>query len=237
MTELRSLTEDGRRQFVEYLQRQKAGSGEAPPLSRLGSEPFSREFEVPVGFDATRGFPTRYQLGAYVNSILSSVDRTSVLRDHGIWDWLSLAWFEQLCPLHQGTRKVGETARYVVSSDRTDYYRHLVRHAWDLYGLHGVYSRLFLECPPHKNNDFVEKLACRQDIITNKPLIEAADSLYWDRRRGRPKTGATNANRPGNVRRFVRVVQQLGLTYDLHSMSAAQILSLLPREFQAWRRS
>ena len=167
---------------------------------------------------------------------MGGIDRNTLLVHHGIWDYLTLLWFDQFCPSNEGQRRIRENARYIVSPDRTDYYRHLVLCAWELYSLHGIYSRLFLECPPHIHNDWTEQLASRQDIITNKALIEVTDRLYWDGRRRGPKTGATDRHRLGNVRRLVRVIQQLDLTYDLYAISPDEISRLLPEEFDIWKR-
>lgn len=235
MIELRCLTESGRSLFTEYLQRIKIGSSEPPPQDELTHESYSTGFSPVVEVNENLVFSTRYELGEYLNEIFNRIDRNNLLSNCGIWDWLALLWFDKICPENQGRRNVRETARYIVSRDRTDYYRHLILCAWDLYSLHGTYSRLFLKCPPYIHNDWTEQLASRQDIITNKGLIETADRLYWDNNRGRPKRGATDRNRQGNVRRLVRVIAQLDLTYDLHAMSADKILLLLPEEFDVWK--
>jgi len=238
MKELRCLSEPGRVAFTDYLQRIRQGASEEPPVAELSREPFSIEFLPLVQVDESLVFPTRYQMGEYLNTVLKGIDRNTLLANQGIWDYLTLLWFNQVCPQNEGQRSIRENARYIVSPDRTDYYRHLVLCAWELYSLHGIYSRLFLECPPHIHNDWTEQLASRQEIITNKALIEAADRLYWDKNQQRPKTGATDRNRPGNVRRLVLVMRQLDLTYDLHAMSVDEIVSLLPpREFRRWRSS
>jgi len=234
--ELRCLSELGCDAFTNYLSRVRQGASEGPPVSTLNQEPFSTEFIPAVQADESLVFLTRYQMGEYLNTILKGIDRNTLLANHGIWNYLTLLWFDQLCPESGGHRAVRENARYIVSPDRTDYYRHLVLCAWDLYSLHRAYSRLSLECAPHIHNDWTEQLASRQEIITNKALIEAIDKLYWDNNQQRPKTGATDRNRPGNVRRLVLVMRQLDLTYDLHAMSVDGILSLLPsREFKRWR--
>ena len=41
----------------------------------------------------------------------------------------------------------------------------------------------------------------------------------------------------GGLIRFVDVVEQLELTYDLFSLNGEKVLALLPKEFQVWRRS
>jgi hypothetical protein len=76
----------------------------------------------------------------------------------------------------------------------------------------------------------------RRDLIANRGVIEAALALYFDAQRGRPKAGAQGSlHQPGTVRRFVRVLQQLDVTYDIFGLSGEQLLELLPREFDQWR--
>lgn len=239
MKELRELTEQGRSVFVDYLQRIRQGLSEQPSVSELSREPFSIEFLPAVQIDESLVFSTRYKMGQYLNTVLEGIDRNNLFSHHGIWEYLTVIWFNQLCPCNnEGLRSVRENAKYLVSPDRTDYYRHLVLCAWDIYSLHGIYSRLFLDCPLPVHNDWVEQLASRQEIITNRALIETIDRLYWDDSRQRPKTGATDRHQPGNLRRFVQIVRQLDLTYDLHTMSVEEILSLLPAgEFNRWRGS
>jgi hypothetical protein len=75
-------------------------------------------------------------------------------------------------------------------------------------------------------------------VITNCSLIEVVDTLYFDPESpgaGRPKRGALTRSRAGNLRRLISVIQQFDLTYDLYAMTSAQILDLLPKEFERWR--
>jgi hypothetical protein len=67
-------------------------------------------------------------------------------------------------------------------------------------------------------------------------VLEALNALYLDRAHGLPKRNAqTPSPQPGTLRRFVRVLQQLDVTYDVYGMSGEAILDLLPPEFDAWR--
>ena len=84
-------------------------------------------------------------------------------------------------------------------------------------------------------NDFMEQMASRQDIITNKALIEVVDRIYWDTKMKRPKINATNRKIAGNIRRLLSLVYQLELTYDLRTMSTDDIIKLLPSEFNSWK--
>lgn len=66
--------------------------------------------------------------------------------------------------------------------------------------------------------------------------MEAAYALYFDNTSQKPKRGSLMKNSPGTLYRFIDVVQQLDLTYDLYSMTGDQILQLLPGEFDRWRQ-
>lgn len=77
-------------------------------------------------------------------------------------------------------------------------------------------------------------LAHRRELISNRGLMQVIDLLYWDHETGRPKRGSTTGERPGNLRRLIRVVAQLGLNYDLYGMTGPQIVELLPPEFTEW---
>jgi len=60
--------------------------------------------------------------------------------------------------------------------------------------------------------------------------------LYFDRKTAKPKRGSLMKNSPGTLYRFIDVVQQLHLTYDLYSMTGEEVLDLLPSEFDRWRQ-
>jgi hypothetical protein len=96
-------------------------------------------------------------------------------------------------------------------------------------------SKLLLYSPPNSESTFHHQLAQRQSIITNKGLMEAATLLYFENSRGKPKRGAITRNRAGTVFRFIDVVQQLDLNYDLYSMTGEEVLQLLPAEFDRWQ--
>lgn len=237
MIALRVFSEEGIEKFREYLQSLKNNPQTARP--DLSSILYSHQFLPPVQIDETKSFSTRMEMGAYLTDHFGAagVDRRTVLNRHDMWTWLAYIWFDQLCPCINGMRKVRETAKYICSSDYTDYYRHYVAVSYDIYSFHGPQnSRLFLSCSAHVHNDFVEQLASRQYIISSRNLIEVVHHLYWDTGRGRMKTGATDRNRRGNIRRLVKNIGQLELTYDIYSMTVDETMSLFSEEFNDWKK-
>jgi len=235
---IRVFSEKGVDRFREYIQKLK----DNPNVSRpdLNAEPYSSEFLPVVTIDENKTFSTRMEMGEYLTNCLRSamIDRNEVIGNNSLWSWLSYIWFDQICPVINGTRRIRETARYICSHDYTDYYRHYVAASYDIYSFHGKdNSRLFLYPPTHIHNDFIEQIASRQYIISNSNLIEVTHRLYWNNSSGYPKRGAQSRNRPGNHRRFVKIIAQLELTYDIYTMGPDEIFDLLPEEFNSWKNS
>ncbi len=236
MTTLRVLTTQGEKKFEEYLLTLKQANQEPFPLQEINHAPWSEEF-VPVIEVEQKAFTTRMQMGMYLTELFTKagIKAEELANRKSLWSWLAAYWFKSICPPQEdGYRKVRETASYVCSLDWRDYHRHLVGATWYAYSRHGQYSRLFLHSPPNQHNDFMEQLASKQSIISGRSIMEVADRLYWDNVKKQPKTNASNRTKLGNVRRFVAVIWQLEMTYDVYSMSADKILALLPAEFQQW---
>ena len=60
--------------------------------------------------------------------------------------------------------------------------------------------------------------------------------LYFDAKVGKLRRGLSNSEKAGSLARFFPVMRQLELTYDLLGLSAAEVVELLPPEFDCWRR-
>lgn len=188
-----------------------------------------------------QNFETRLQLAQYLDGLLDGVENDGLENTVGLWSWLSLFYFDQVCPPEEsGLRKPGRDYRHILEPGYPYGHRHLLAGAWLVYSVHGLQeklSRLMLWTPLHIESMFHHELASRQTLITNMGILEAADRLYFRESEGRPEKGALiKKAAPGTLQRFIDVIQQLDLTYDLYSMSGEQILALLPPEFDEWKR-
>ena len=65
--------------------------------------------------------------------------------------------------------------------------------------------------------------------------MEAVHHLYYNEKEDKPKPGAIAKKKPGTVYRFIDIIQQIDLNYDLYSMTGEEILVLLPPEFDVWK--
>lgn len=235
MPNVRRLTRKGREQFGDYLQKARSNPELSPPFQLLTDTTASEIPDYHASVEDVK-FRSKRHAGEYLNRQLSAVEIGEIRRDAGLWSWLALFYFDQVCPEDDsGERQVNKTEHYILIPDWSRYYRHLLATPWEIVREYPEGARVLLSGSVDIHGDFVEQLASRQEIVSNSSLIEAADHLYYDDDNGRPKTGARSRDRPGNVRRLVEIKQQLDLTFDLYGMKAREILELLPEEFDAWR--
>ena len=87
------------------------------------------------------------------------------------------------------------------------------------------------------HSQFTEDLTARRDMLSNPRLIEAMGRLYFDESKRLLKRGASSAR--GSVRRYIRVLSQFDLNFDLfgEQLTPQHVLEMLPDEFHNWKRS
>lgn len=234
---LGQLTEVGVELFSTYLAGARLGERIDPPRNLL-SDPacnitFSEDHEV----DPAHTFPNRWEAAAYLNEALDGLE-AGTDRDVGMWAWLTLLYFDQVCPVgSNGLRKIGERARYIPAPNAFQrFYRHLLLGPFLVYRAHRSHpevARSVLASSLGVPGDIVEQLASRQELVSNSAVMGAATNLYVDGK-GRLKKGAGGKG-PGSPRRLVDIVNQFDLTYDLYAMTSGDLLELLPAEFDRFR--
>lgn len=238
MASVRNLNDLGISQFEAYLKRIADGDILDPPRHLL-DDPDTSEALLGTAEVVPVELETKYAAATYLSGQLGGLEKNEIDNNVGLWTWLSLFYFDQVCPPSaSGLRKPGEFARHILSQHSQKYYRHLLAGPYRLWHLHKDNARVFLHGLLPQHGDFSEQLASRMQVITNCHLIAAVHKLYFDPGAGgigKPKRGALTRTRPGNLRRLVSVIQQFDRTYDLYAMNTDQILTLLPPEFGSWK--
>jgi hypothetical protein len=238
-TAIRKFTDEGIEQFRNYLADLRQGSSSPPPFHFLNdpatSEPIRGEGQI-----ENRNFRTRLELAQYLDEALAEIKSDNIETDVYLWSWLSLFYFDQVCPVEKnGVRKPGRDYRHILEPGYPNGHRNLIGGVYLVYTVYGLgqdLTRLLLWTPLHKESKFHHQLAGRQTLITNRGILDAAHSMYFNPLRGTPKSGALGGKgSPGTLLRYIDVIQQLDLNYDLYSMSGNQILELLPSEFNRWK--
>ena len=235
--QIRMLNTAGIEAFRTYLNQLRSGQTGAPPRDILFDERQSAAFPVPLEIEQ-RKFRFRIDFCEYMADVFGDTPYHLIAGNTGLWSWLSLWFFDQVCPPGSDrTRRPGMDYRHILSSGYRYRHRHLLEGAYQVYHLYGMDAALLLcSALPHENS-FHHELAGRQGFITNPVIINVATELYYDVRHSRPKTGAGRGKTAGALRRFVDVVNQLDMTYDLFSMQPKKLLALLPPEFDRWKSS
>lgn len=232
---LRRLNNQGIERFSAFVN-SLTGDASLPYPSELLTDHGATEEIHPAIEIEQRSFGSRYAVAEYLFKRFEDSALTDIERDSGLWAWLALFYFNQLYPPDKrGNRKPGEQARWILAfSDARRYYRHLLAAPYRIFKAHRdapQHAMVLLYGPLGTVGHFYYQLVARQQLVTNKSIVELATEMYIDPETERPKRGAQTNGKPGTVFRFVAVLQQLDTTWDLYAMSKDQIAAMLPQEF------
>lgn len=248
MTQLRRLNDAGISRLLEFIHGVKSDPALAPPLEILTHPSTSSDLgEVEVDVEHKQ-FGSRFAAAKYLFETLDDSGLTDVEQDRGLWAWLALFYFDELCPPDKkGQRKPGEDARWVPESSRAfRYYRHLLAGPYRIYKAHRSHPEqaMIVLCGPlDRPGDLVEQLASRQELVTNGALLAAASEMYLEPDTGLPKRGVVSSEkaggrrrgRPGTVFRLIDVCRQYDVAWDLYAMKPDALIEMLPKEFDRFR--
>ncbi|MGQ9907861.1 MAG: hypothetical protein ACUVS2_03395 [Candidatus Flexifilum sp.] len=232
---LRVFTSAGIAAFREWIEAVRQGVTDDLAEEIL----FDAAYAVPVpdGVTVEDGvFRSRLDAVRYLAEKVNAVRAPDRFFNIGLWSWLSAFYRDSTMPADNGgQRKPGRDYRHILDNDR-ERRRHLLAYPTQVYAQFGEMPKVIYAGPVHEANQFGEELGARQNFALNPGVLEAATLLYWDVNLDRIKRGAHSARyAPGTLRRFIDVLNQIELTYDLYAMSGEQILRLLPEhEFGRW---
>lgn len=238
-TPIRRLNPEGISEFRGLLQ--EARDGKLADFAALArSDDSSAVIDASVCI-APRPEGSKFAVAQYLLSLLDDLDASGDLsRDVGLWSWISLHWIDSLAPIqHDGRRAVKSDYRWIPEPwNYQHFYRHMLA---NIYAVSRANKEdlspvaVILTGPVSKPGDLNEQLASRQYFLGTRSVMGAASKLYTSGSPPAVKAGATNRRRPGNVRRFVNLIDQLWLTWDLAAMDSADIIGMLPAEFDGFR--
>lgn len=231
----RRFNAEGARRFGEYLDQLKAEPSIAPPLNLLEDAAATEVLDVPLQVEP-RDFSSALSAAKYLHGQFTAAGAGDVLRDKGLWTWLTLFYFDQVCPADgHGRRKVGERARLILEAGNFQrYYRHLLAGTYGIYRAHRdepSRALALLWQPVHIHTDVVAQLASRQELVTNRGVVLVATWLYINPKTLRAKSGYQSKTRGGAVR-LAAYLNQIDVTWDLYSLTPEELLWRLPKEFE-----
>lgn len=232
--EVRSFNQKGISAVADFMQSLRDGRNQQNPVELLDDRGLTQIDYDDVWIES-RGFASRREAADYFHGKFKAIPSVELRNNAGLWTWLSLFYFDQVCPEIESQRKVRNDYTYIFMPDQSMYfYRHLLFIAWYAKHVSPVHNRLFLDTSLHQLDKFTQDVFKRLYLTRIDCIFEVLDRVYWDRSTNRPRKGV---NSPGKVaagdltHRFPTRIRQLEKTYDLMSLSADQLLHLLGDEF------
>lgn len=232
---LRSFNASGIQRFREYLAACRDRPALNAPLELLSEPEHSKAISADIEVEQ-RHFERRGDAAEYLNSALSSLSDHATAHDAGLWTWLTLYYFDEVCPPSNGKRTVKNDYYYIFEPENPrHFYRHLLYVAWHVGNLAKGHDRLYMHVPLSRLDGITTEVMKRLFLTRIPCIFEVFDRLYWDDTKQRSRRGivGTSLANPGDLtRRFPARIRQLEKTYDLYSLSADQLIELLGNEFQ-----
>ncbi len=235
---LRRFNTSGLLAFADYRSALVAEPTLAPPKELLEDEALTESLNVAVDIEL-RSFATRLEAGIFLNDLVKQAGVAQPERDKGLWNWLTLFFFDEVCPKDgHGRREPQDEARLIAQVDNFQrFYRHLLLGPFLVVRAHEdnpARAMAFLCNPLWKPGEIAEQLASRKELVTNQAVAELATQLYYDPSKQTFRRGAGSSVK-GAARRLAALLNQLDLTWYLYGMSGQDILRLLPKEFDRFR--
>ncbi len=241
---LRRFKESGLRVFQAFIGELREDGSKTPPWEILNNELLSEPVAGAPEISA-RPLPgegilnTKREAAVYLEGVLRPLDIKGIYEDSGLWSWLSLFYFDSVCPLINGKRRAVAVPHYVLDAAKwTRRYRHLLLTPYRVLQEIPTNNRIFLDVPLPIHGDLMEQTMGKLYLIRVPAIRDAIDSLYFDKESGRAKLGIlpTKRPKPGDFRnRLPLRIKQLQMTYDVHSLSGPQLIEKLGSEFDAWK--
>ena len=238
MTNLRRLNENGVSEFENYLIRAQVDATAAPPYHLLDDPEASTEFTLGEVDIERRSFASRREFAEYIDSRFRSAGIDQDVDSQGMWEWLSLYYFDVTCPLRSdGTRTVRKPNRYVLAPrSEVDPRRHLLRNAYLMHRQIGMHDPRAVDLLMWQSVDDYAKVVThigeRKTLKESTGALYAARELFFDPEKARTKRNISDT-RIG-VQAFGTFLVNLPPEYDLTTLDSTTVLAILPGDFDAW---
>jgi hypothetical protein len=235
---LRAFNDVGIKAFRKFLADARQEPTLAVPFHLLEDDGLNEAINPLIDVEPRR-FAVRRDAAEYLCSLLHALPEHDVMHNSGLWTWLTLFYFDEVCPIEKGCRSVKNDYAYVFEPNNSrHFYRHRLYLAWYILTLAPTHNRLFLSSDLSSLDKYSEEVFKRLFLTRIPAIFEVLDRLYWDERRGRARAGlvSPHAVKAGDlVHRLPITIRQLEKTYDLINLKAEQLLELLGPEFQGLR--
>jgi hypothetical protein len=236
---IRRFRPAGLEQFRSYLNRLMNTPSEPPPVEIIDSPEHTELCGRMVNIERVNLISKR-DAAAYLKDRLGHLGPTGgLMHDYLLWSWLSLFFFDNVCPAQNGRRKVKAPAHYILDPfNHQRRYRHLLATPYQIMLEIPDHNRIYLDSPIETHGEIIEQTMSKLYLMRVPAVREVIDRLYFDQASGKPKRGLfpkKESARPGDLRNRLPIrIQQLQKTYDISALDGPRLLALLGGEFDRW---
>ena len=230
---LRRFNEAGIKDFRSRLAAMRDDPQSEVPTDLLEHQQFTEVVQPDIHITAEH-FEAKGEAARYLSSVLSKLNAEEIATDPGLWTWLSLLFFDSVCPMTGDKRNVKNDYHYVFEPRNSrHFYRHLLFVSWNFLRLAPANNRLFLRSRINVLDKMTTEVAKRLYLTRIPCIFEVLDRLYWDESRKKHRRAVTDSktNAGDLTHRLPLRIRQLEKTYDLMSLNADQLIELLGEEF------
>jgi hypothetical protein len=232
---LRRFNNKGVDRFREYLRLAREDATASVQWDLLQDPSLTEEVNPPAEVDAI-SFQTKREAATYLHKLLREIPKQTVIEDQGLWTWLSLYFFDSICPKRDGKRAIRNDYTYIYEPKNTrHFYRHLFFISWRILDIAPIHNQLLLDRSVASLDKISSEIMKRLYLTRIPCFFELVEKIYRDPKTNRARKGivdTTRINRGDLSHRLPTCIRQLEKTYDLHSLTADQLLDLLGPEFQ-----
>ena len=252
---LRRLKDTGIEEFFEFINRKRAGESVQTPSHLVSNPEKSEDTYLDVKVDPEKRFSNRFEFGTYLWDKIRSDWKETLRADAGLWTWLALVYFDQLCPKEGPSRPehyILTTGKWRLGHARDYHYRHsvltpvrIIKDFKDYaeFFLCGTVDRPFTDMT--KMGDAIEQVFSNQCVMRNKNLLDTVIRLYQDNLTKRVKKGSMSEPKAkrlksgqwsqvgkGGARRLIKsVLPRLQLTYNVAGTVPDDLIKISGEEF------
>jgi len=231
---LRQFNGQGINAFKRFLAECRQNSATPVPQALLEDDALTLKVAPSIEVTPQR-FTQRQDAADYLTTILEGLPSDDIAKNAGLWTWLSLFYFDEVCPPQNGHRNVKNDYYYIFEpGNMRHFYRHLLFIAWYAKRVSHPFDRLYMKRTFSSLDKITVQVMKRLYLARIPCIFEVLDRLYWDVQRNGPRRGIVDERKvtPGDLdHRFPQRIRQLEKTYDLFSLTADQLIDLLGEEF------
>lgn len=190
------------------------------------------EYDLP---DIPKSFDSKWELGKFIDSSIPAERSEQARTDGPMFSWLSALLFDQTT--NGRKEELREERAYIANTGYQHFYRHLILGPYFFYAIardNPERSRILLCSTPDEVSEMLAQFGANRLLYSNRSLQEVLYRLYYDPKTKKMKKGAGNKT-GGASRRFTAYLNQIGINFDLSSISSDQFMAMLPTEFDKFK--